>query len=101
MVLNPQNKLDRLVLFLLLWLFQNFNKSGRFGLPPPKDRHCLLFSNWKCGYHIGSLPWPSHRPVEVNKKYHLYDLWTGQDQTECYIEWRKNEILFLFLAVVY
>src|SRR5260364_415190 len=23
--------------------FRNFDKSGRFGLPPSKDRHCLLF----------------------------------------------------------
>ena len=39
--------------FRCRWFVKNFQKSGRFGIPPPKDLQCLLLPKRKDTSHIG------------------------------------------------
>jgi len=50
---------------------RNFNKSGHFGLPPLKDRHCIHHPFWECAYLIGTKSRVSSGACGINNEWHV------------------------------
>src|SRR5260364_107849 len=54
--------------------FRNFDKSGRFGLPPPKNQHCLLFHFGNAASELDQVTSKSQDmdSLEINAKQNFF-----------------------------